>query len=203
MSGDLKTQYQLRYDECLVPLAEALVPHIQENLSGIPRIDRIAARPKSISRFLTKAGKEQDGVPKYEEPLYQIQDQVGARIIVFYKSDVKVVTDAINKYYKHIESRDILPENDWEFGYFGRHYILHIPSELRVISKPELMPDFFELQIKTLFQHAWSEAEHDLGYKPGARPLSNDQLRMLAFTSAQAWGADEAFDRLFKERSTI
>jgi ppGpp synthetase/RelA/SpoT-type nucleotidyltranferase len=26
-----------------------------------------------------------------------------------------------------------------------------------------MRPGFFELQIKTLFQHAWSEAERDLG----------------------------------------
>lgn len=201
MSGDLKAQYQLRYDKCLVPLASALTAHIQENLSGIQRIDRVGARPKSIDRFLAKAAKEQNGAPKYEEPLYQIQDQVGARIIVFYKCDVDVVAGAIKKYYKHIETRAVVPENEWEFGYFGRHYILHMPSELRGIAKPELMPDFFELQIKTLFQHAWSEAEHDLGYKPGGNPLTNEQLRMLAYTSAQAWGADEAFERVFKERT--
>ena len=49
------------------------------------------------------------------------------------------------------------------------------------------MPKFFELQIKTLFQHAWSEAEHDLGYKED-KHLNLDQKRRLAFTSAQAWG---------------
>jgi putative GTP pyrophosphokinase len=64
-----------------------------------------------------------------------------------------------------------------------------------------LMPGFFELQIKTLFQHAWSEADHDLGYKPGERPLSSDEKRQLAYTSAQAWGADHMFDGLFRERS--
>jgi putative GTP pyrophosphokinase len=56
---------------------------------------------------------------------------------------------------------------------------------------------FFELQIKTLFQHAWSEAEHDLGYKP-ATVLSSDQKRRLAFTAAQAWGADQIFDELYR-----
>ena len=54
---------------------------------------------------------------------------------------------------------------------------------------------FFELQIKTLFQNAWSEANHDLGYKP-ERELSKDEKRKIAFTSAQAWGADMIFDEL-------
>jgi GTP pyrophosphokinase len=63
-----------------------------------------------------------------------------------------------------------------------------------------MMPTFFELQIKTLFQHAWSEAEHDLGYKPGMKPLTPDETRRLAFTAAQAWGADHIFDELFRQR---
>jgi len=59
-------------------------------------------------------------------------------------------------------------------------------------------PEFFELQIKTLFQHAWAEAEHDLGYKP-PKPLTSIQKRKMAFTAAQAWGADQIFDELSRE----
>ena len=59
-------------------------------------------------------------------------------------------------------------------------------------------PGFFELQIKTLFQHAWSEANHDLGYKPET-PFDTNQKRLMAYTSAQAWGADREFDRLAEE----
>ena len=64
-----------------------------------------------------------------------------------------------------------------------------------------MVPAFFELQIKTLFQHAWSEADHDLGYKPGANMLTSDEKRMIALTSAQAWGADRIFDQLFRSRA--
>jgi len=37
-----------------------------------------------------------------------------------------------------------------------------------------------------------------LGYKPAA-PLSEQQAREMAFTAAQAWGADQMFAKLFDE----
>jgi putative GTP pyrophosphokinase len=64
-----------------------------------------------------------------------------------------------------------------------------------------MIPGFFELQVKTLFEHACSEAEHDLGYKPGEQPLTRDQTRRLAYRSAQAWGSDRMFDEPFRARN--
>jgi len=92
----------------------------------------------------------------------------------------------IKSYFKTIEFRDRIPESEWEFGYFGRHYVQVLPSDVKgdFIDKSTL-PDFFELQVKTLFQHAWSEAEHDLGYKPGSMPLSPDEKRLYVSDSAQ------------------
>ncbi len=97
-----------------------------------------------------------------------------------------------------------VPDSEWEFGYFGKHYILLLPRD--VIDPgidQNLVPEFFELQVKTLFQHAWSEANHDLGYKPGAAPLTADEKRRLAFTAAQAWGADRVFDELCQGRARL
>ena len=198
--SDLELSYQERYTKALQPLAQALERQLQEYLEGEPRIDRVNARAKSVDRFMTKANKIEDKKQKYSEPLHQIQDQIGARIITFYRSDIDRVSKIILKYFRPIEAKDMVPESEWEFGYFGRHFVLILPSDLVSSSiDKNLVPQFFELQIKTLFQHAWSEADHDLGYKPQSAPLPPGALRRLAYTSAQAWGADLMLEELFQE----
>jgi len=118
---------------------------------------------------------------------------------VFYKNDAEQVAEDVKKYFKHIETQRVIPDSEREFGYEGIHYIFFIPDDLfeEPISGGRPV-EFFELQIKTLFQHAWSQAEHDLGYKPSAT-LTSDQKRRVAFTAAQAWGADLIFDEMFRQ----
>ena len=199
-SDELLAEYADRYNQILKPLAEALTGHLQDNLRGLDRIDRIAARAKSPLRFVAKAMKAlEDGGAKYDHPFEQIQDLVGARVIVFYKQDVEVVNEAVVRYYKPIEQRDLIPERESEFGYFGKHFILALPEELFDDHADRARsPVFFELQVKTLFQHAWSEAAHDLAYKPNTE-LTRLQKRMVALTAAQAWGADQQFAQLHTE----
>jgi putative GTP pyrophosphokinase len=199
----LAAEYGDRYEIALKPTANALRDHFTDLLRTEPRIDRVTARAKDPASFLKKAQALTDGRMKYSEPLAQIQDQIGVRIITFFRTDVDRLDGIIKSYFKTIEFRDRIPESEWEFGYFGRHYVLVLPTDVKGdgIDKSTL-PDFFELQIKTLFQHAWSEAEHDLGYKPGSMPLSAEDKRKLAYTSAQAWGADHMFDELFRARFT-
>jgi putative GTP pyrophosphokinase len=198
----LEVAYRRRYDAVLVRLAAAIGAHISDCMRGQSRIDRITARAKDIGGFVKKAATRVDGKLKYAEPLSQIQDQIGARIVVFYKCDVERIDAQVKRYFRAIEYRKVVPDLESEFGYFGQHLVLVLPTD--VIEKDmdqTLIPGFFELQIKTLFQHAWSEADHDLGYKPGDGPLTSEQKRLVAFTSAQAWGADHIFDQLIRERN--
>ena len=198
VSDSLGDEYRERFDNSLGQIAEAISEHLQTYLAKEPRIDRVTARAKSPDRFLQKATIQLDGHPKYSEPLRQVQDQIGARIVVFFHSDVERVCKLIEKYFRPIEAKQLIPESEWEFGYFGTHYVLIIPEDVVPNNLDRrLVPEFFELQVKTLFQHAWSEANHDLGYKPGSRTLTSDAVRRLAFTSAQAWGADIIFSELF------
>ena len=200
MTDALRAEYERRYHEVLQPIATVLETIISDHLRNRPHIDRITARAKRPDRFLQKAvARDDSGAPRYHTPLVQIQDQLGARVIVFYLSDVAPMTTELLRYFRHIEVRELVPDSEWEFGYFGRHLILALPPEAvpNGIERQDA-PRFFELQIKTLFQHAWSEAEHDLGYKASGT-LSSDQKRRLAFTAAQAWGADRLFRELSQE----
>ncbi len=180
-----------------MPLAERLALHLQDHLRTIPRIDRVSARAKSPERFVGKAKKPRDeGGLKYKDPFKQIQDLVGARVIVFYKQDVEAVSEVIGRYFRRIEAKNMVPDSVNEFGYIGKHFILAFPEDvIDDDADTSKTPQFFELQIKTLFQHAWSEAEHDLSYKP-SDALTQLHRRQIAFTAAQAWGADEIFEQL-------
>ena len=198
--SDLESTYRDRHQSVLVPLAERLESHLHQLFKKrFKRIDRISARAKAVDRFVQKAMKQVDGRAKYTAPLSQIQDQIGARIITFYLQDVDAISIGVEEYFRKIESREIVPDSESEFSYFGKHFVLFIPSELFDDALPaEKAPKFFELQIKTLYQHAWAESNHDLAYKP-VEELTSDQKRRIAFTAAQSWGADQIFNELFTQ----
>lgn len=203
----IEKTYQQRYDNFLKDSAIELQKYLADIVEGMPRIDRVSARAKSVSRYVDKANKtvmskdERTGVEtvvaKYKNPLDEIQDHIGARIIVFYLADVELVAQQVKKRFATIETSKIEPFSEHEFGYFGEHFILPLPT-VASLNFDDETPRVFELQIKTLYQHAWSEAEHDLSYKP-PMPLTREQKRKMAFTSAQSWGADRVFNELANE----
>lgn len=197
MMNSVELSYSSIFPE-IQKLSVSIENHLKEYLKDIPRIDRISARPKSVERFVKKSEKLENGKLKYSDPLTQIQDQVGARIIAYYLCDVDIIAEHIHNIYEPIEEIDKQPKNHDAFSYLGKHFILFIPDELRTWDKSLKMPIFFELQIKTLFQHAWAESEHDLNYKTND-DITLDDKRLIAFSAAQAWGADKVFNELFKK----
>lgn len=197
---DAAAIYAERYEASLVRVADCLRDLVSGHVEMIGNVDQVSARAKDPRRFAEKATRtDESGHPKYSSPLAEIQDQIGARIVVFYEETVREVLGAVRRYFQPIEEKELVPDSFWEFGYFGTHLVLALPADA-VPADVDLSdaPRFFELQIKTLFQHAWSQANHDLGYK-SPRDLSGDQKRRLAFTAAQAWGADRIFQELQTE----
>ena len=193
---DVNEQYQGRFPN-LVQVAQNLETFLADLMRDTPGIDRISCRAKLPASFAVKAQKvSENGEAKYESPLDQIQDQIGARVVVRYLGDIQSTAATLERYLTPWEKQTLEPMNPNEFAYVGRHWVFSLPID--VISEGldrTSLPDCFELQLKSLFQHAWSEAEHDIGYKSG-QVLSADDRRLLAFAAAQAWGADRAFQEI-------
>jgi ppGpp synthetase/RelA/SpoT-type nucleotidyltranferase len=183
----------------LKSMAASLLDNLSQLLEGVEHIDKIALRVKARQSFLDKANKTVGDKPQYKKPFQEIQDILGARIVLLYKSDMKSVSKIIEKAFNPVEKQQLIPEEENEFGYEGLHYVLFVPPHIAGHYRgiPNI-PTFFELQIKTLYQHAWAQAEHGLGYKPGVQ-LDRDTKRKLAFVAAQSWGADEMLETLYKQ----
>jgi len=191
--SDLQKVYEERFPK-LEQAAKELEKRIKTCLEDVPRIDLICARAKSIESFVQKATRKPE---RYTDPLKDIQDQIGVRIVVFYLDDVQYVTEKVLGQFRHIEDQVIEQPEPERFGYEARHLICLLPID--ILEEYELPIEFFELQVCTLFQHAWAQANHDLGYK-AKEEIAEEERKLMAWAAAQAWGADRIFNELWRMR---
>src|SRR6266851_1585002 len=197
MHDKLLERYESRKDT-LSLLAENLELETKEALKELPHVDRIYYRVKGANSFLDKA-RDATNVPPYSEPLVEIEDQIAGRVLVFFLSDITPVVTLLRKNFTQVESHRRRPARDEEFGYESHHLICIIPPQAKPTgwTGTKDMPATFELQIRTLFMHAWAEPQHDLGYK-ASEEMPREIRRELSWVAASSWGADQAFERIIR-----
>src|SRR6201996_1185469 len=95
----------------------------------------ITGRTKSVASFAAKAVRSVDGVPLYADPLTQITDVVGVRVITYLQSDVVAVAQLFADQLTIIDDRDLGEETarDGRFGYASRHLLI---SSAAVTERP-------------------------------------------------------------------
>jgi putative GTP pyrophosphokinase len=149
----------------------------------------ITGRTKSVASFAAKAVRSFDGEPLYADPLIQITDVVGVRVITYLHSDVAAVAQLFADQLTIIDDRDLGQETarDGRFGYASRHLLI---SSAAVRERPA------SVQVRTVLQHAWAEFEHDIRYKGTVPPEHAPDLDRR-FTLAA--GLLELADREFSE----
>lgn len=193
--SDLIQSYTARFNTELKPAVIALEKFLKDTLEDEDSVCFIRTRAKSIDRFMSKAHRRKDGCLRYDDPINQIQDQIGGLIVTRFLSDVVHLKNVASESFTGIETQRHEPESEFEFGYIGEHFVLFLPLDVTSEIEDYSGPDVFELQIKTLFQYAWSETNHAIGYEKPAE-LNREQRRMTAYIAAQAWGADKAVNEL-------
>ncbi|OKZ14439.1 GTP pyrophosphokinase [Bacteroides stercorirosoris] len=159
-------------------------------------IHQISCRIKEEDSLSNKISLKED---KYKR-LTDITDIVGIRIITYLDSDVDLVADMIKKEFNvdtanSIDKRKL--DND-VFGYRSLHFVASFSDERCKLTEFKVIKDKkFEIQIRSILQHAWAEIEHDLGYKSSIS-VPDDFIRGFNRLSALLETADIEFDRLKK-----
>jgi putative GTP pyrophosphokinase len=195
--SDLRDRYAERLD-LLDQVARSLEADLLEHFDGRGHIDRISVRVKGIDSFIEKATGRRHGEP-YEEPLVEVEDQIAGRILVLFTSDLDPTDEHLGQLLNRVEVDHKRPDFWNQFDYESLHGVYAIPPTYLPAGwdEQEDMPGTLEIQIRTLFQHAYAEPQHDLGYKPGAE-LTPELSRELAWVAASSWGADKTLDRVRK-----
>jgi putative GTP pyrophosphokinase len=159
----------------------------------------IEARAKTVDSFGDKAAEPSESnpmKPKYPEPLKQITDMAGIRVITFLPRTVQKVC-------KHIEQEfDVLKEIDkateledeLKLGYQSVHFLVKMHPDRAHLSEYRPYSDLIlEIQVRTLLQHAWAEMEHDIQYKSTITIPTSIKRRFMALA-----GLLEIADREFQ-----
>ena len=159
----------------------------------------VAWRGKGVASFAAKANRTSlDGAPLYPDPLRDITDQVGTRVITYVTSDVAAVADLVRDQLEVVEDKDLGQETAREgrFGYVSRHLQVRIDTAwLGDVPVGALRVPSAQIQIRTVLQHAWAQFEHDIRYK-GTIPeaLAPDLNRRFALAAGLLELADREFE---------
>lgn len=155
--GDNRLKY-----EALCLKMESVVRDIISD-SKIP-VHAIYNRTKSIDSFVKKISAD-----KYDDPINQITDLSGLRIITYVENDLDKICNLIKEHFliddsKSIDKRQSLGID--KVGYRSIHFIVKLSEDrLKIPEFKKFNGLCFEIQIRTIIQHAWAEIEHDKNYK--------------------------------------
>jgi putative GTP pyrophosphokinase len=157
----------------------------------------IESRTKKFDSLCDKALRKH-----YHSPLDSTEDICGIRIICYYPSDVEPVCQVLEEELevkKSVDKADL--QAPGEFGYLSRHLVV-APNEhwLKTPSYKGLGGLRAEIQVRTLFQHAWAELSHELSYKREDQ-VPRQFRRKLNQLSAMLENLDDQFDELHARKA--
>ncbi|WP_307807731.1 GTP pyrophosphokinase [Nocardioides xinjiangensis] len=152
----------------------------------------VTGRTKSVASFAAKANRTVEGRLLYPDPLEQITDQVGVRVITYVHSDVAAVAELLDDELVILDDRDLGEETarSGRFGYASRHLLVRAGDD----GHEDLASERASVQVRTVLQHAWAEFEHDIRYKGN---VPDDAAADLDRRFTLAAGLIELADREF------
>ena len=119
-------------------------------------------RVKEENSLAGKLERKGDGYNTIED----ITDILGCRVVCFLSDEIDMIGQRVEESFvidreNSSDKRALIKED--AFGYLSLHYICSLPFGDKW--PDEICGKKFEIQIRTILQHAWSAINHDIGYK--------------------------------------
>jgi ppGpp synthetase/RelA/SpoT-type nucleotidyltranferase len=179
-------------------LAAAVRP-LLENMLVKKKVDylSVTCRVKEIEGALEKVGRKD-----YADPKQQLTDLSGIRVITYLEEQVEAASKIIRELFEidhenSLDRKEIL--GDDRVGYRSTHFVCTLgPTRDKLPEYEALGKLRFEIQVRTVLQHAWAELAHDRSFKFGSALPAKIQ-RKLNLYSGMLEIADTAFDEISKE----
>ena len=200
---DTHAQELLAQYESLLPVYTQMADIIPEKLKGffndagiiVAAVEhRVKARESLAGKLKLKGGKYRD--------IFDITDLVGIRVITFYIDDVDKVASVLERLFDIDWENSIDKRKAHEidsFGYLSLHYICSIPESAYTDPEhPEVNKIRFEVQMRTVLQHAWANMNHDTGYKSGVE-IPRVYMRDMSRLAGMLEMVDDEFSRIRRE----
>jgi ppGpp synthetase/RelA/SpoT-type nucleotidyltranferase len=144
---------------------------------------KIESRVKDPDSLADKAAKlRDDGTFKYADPRREITDYLGLRVLVPLRTEMASVTQLLEDLFVVVEKTDLREGMAEDVpGYQSTHLLVRLrPESLADHDFRGLGDPLFEIQARTILQHAWASLQHDLMYKTERRPGPEIRRRLIA-----------------------
>ncbi len=194
---DVRVQVYRGLRDAYEAAAEALVERLRAELLPILPQVQVEGRVKTVVSFAEKLCRK----PKYSDPLRQITDLCGVRVLVGSEAEIALVGRTIRALFTVDEanSLDALTRlRADEFGYRSVHYVIR-PSSGQLSGWPERLEGMAaEIQVRTWLQHAQANVDHDRVYKSPCG-LPSELVREKSRLAAQLESIDAGLQRLAQD----
>lgn len=171
-------------------LGDLVSTYILFSITNCEIFPEISFRSKELLSIIKKIKKKNK---KKEYSYSAMNDKLGIRIICSFQVEMEIVDNFINHSFsvKHVEYKREKLSYD-TLGYISNHYdVSIITSDDPFTNSIHLKDLIFEIQVRTLNQHAWSNAAHALSYKQEAELPDKLNRRVYRLLSLYEIADDE------------
>jgi len=177
-------------------LAEEVAYVLEKNVQTSDiEYSAVTFRAKTVDRFCEKLTRK-----TYKDPLTEITDIAGVRVVFLYPKDRPQLETIIEKEFHVVEKVDkVDDEQSDRFGYGALHYLVKLNKNASGARYDDLKGLVCEIQVRTILQDAWAIVAHHLSYKQES-DVPKQLRRKLNALSGQFMLTDNLFDQLRDEQ---